>query len=256
MSAASLGTSPPGRRLGRFLVLSLIAHLALLWAWRAPAGLVLPAASERSVLQVRLRAGGTPPRHGSASRVRKAVAASRPVQRKSPSKPTDPVTARTPVGRPATPGQPHPAPGSKARTSPSPAAGTPDVGSAGNRKGRTGSGHAVPGNARRPIPARRFDAAAARSRVLTQVRQDLARYFHYPGMARRRGWQGRVVLDFAVRPDGRISDVRVAQSSGHQVLDRSAVRTLRRIGRLRIRGGWPPGGLHDVRLPVVYRLEG
>ena len=44
----------------------------------------------------------------------------------------------------------------------------------------------------------------------------------YPEAARRRGWEGTVVLTIHVDYDGRITAVSVAQSSGHALLDRSA----------------------------------
>jgi len=44
----------------------------------------------------------------------------------------------------------------------------------------------------------------------------------YPGLARRRGWQGRVVLAVQVDATGRALAVAVAESSGHGVLDDAA----------------------------------
>ncbi len=47
----------------------------------------------------------------------------------------------------------------------------------------------------------------------------------YPALARRRGWSGAVVLDIDVSADGSVSDVRVAESSGRDLLDRVARET-------------------------------
>jgi protein TonB len=44
----------------------------------------------------------------------------------------------------------------------------------------------------------------------------------YPGIARRRGWEGRVLLRVSVSADGRATSVEVARSSGRGVLDRAA----------------------------------
>lgn len=49
----------------------------------------------------------------------------------------------------------------------------------------------------------------------------------YPNEARRRGWEGRVLLEVAVGPDGRVREVRELDSSGHDVLDRAAVEAVR-----------------------------
>lgn len=44
----------------------------------------------------------------------------------------------------------------------------------------------------------------------------------YPAEARRQGWTGTVLLSVQVGPDGTARDVRLARSSGHDVLDRAA----------------------------------
>ncbi|MBK8816041.1 MAG: energy transducer TonB [Methylococcaceae bacterium] len=50
---------------------------------------------------------------------------------------------------------------------------------------------------------------------------------HYPGIARSRNWEGLVLLRVYVTPDGRCGNINVARSSGHDVLDESAVEAVR-----------------------------
>ncbi len=45
----------------------------------------------------------------------------------------------------------------------------------------------------------------------------------YPAIARSRGWQGQVLLRVSVSADGLSETVTVHQSSGHDILDESAV---------------------------------
>jgi protein TonB len=45
----------------------------------------------------------------------------------------------------------------------------------------------------------------------------------YPGLARRRGYQGTVVLEVLVDERGRVGGLRVFTSSGYAILDRAAV---------------------------------
>lgn len=45
----------------------------------------------------------------------------------------------------------------------------------------------------------------------------------YPPLARRRGWEGTVLVGVRVTTDGRAGEVWVKQSSGHTVLDEAAV---------------------------------
>ncbi|MCS6875432.1 MAG: energy transducer TonB [Aquificaceae bacterium] len=74
---------------------------------------------------------------------------------------------------------------------------------------------------------------------------------HYPSIARRMGWEGRVMLAIHIGEDGSLRDVKVIESSGYDVLDRNAVETVRRIANLFPR---PPVDV-IVKLPVSYKLE-
>ena len=50
----------------------------------------------------------------------------------------------------------------------------------------------------------------------------------YPSVSQNDGDEGTVTLRFIVQPDGSVSDIRIARSSGHPRLDAAAVRSLRR----------------------------
>ena len=92
--------------------------------------------------------------------------------------------------------------------------------------------------------------ARIRARLIT----DLARNFAYPTIARQRGWQGTVLLGFHVSNDGRLDKIHVARSSGYHVLDKSALDSLGRIGRLAEAKLWLQGRSLDMQLSVIYRL--
>lgn len=76
----------------------------------------------------------------------------------------------------------------------------------------------------------------------------------YPLAARRLGLEGRVLLEVVVRPDGRPGTVRVRESSGHDLLDGSAVQTVRERWRFlpARRGGVPVES--TVTVPIRFRL--
>ncbi len=80
-------------------------------------------------------------------------------------------------------------------------------------------------------------------------------YPPYPMIARRNGYQGRVVVRLAVAADGRATGAEVLESSGYDVLDRSAVDTLK-DWKLEpaLTGGKPVPG--SVNVPVRFRLSG
>ena len=95
----------------------------------------------------------------------------------------------------------------------------------------------------------------ARARVRGRLETDLSRYFSYPTIARKQGWQGDVGVTFTVQSDGRLTDVRITRSSGYHVLDQSALAALRKVGYLTEAPRWLNGQSITVELPVLYRLE-
>ena len=76
----------------------------------------------------------------------------------------------------------------------------------------------------------------------------------YPTQARRKGWEGKVVLEISVLSSGRVDEIAVQESSGHSILDTAALRTVRR---------WRFVPAHrdgeyinsTVRLPVIFQLQ-
>ncbi len=72
--------------------------------------------------------------------------------------------------------------------------------------------------------------------------------------ARRRGFQGTVVLEVMVDRNGRVGDLRVLKSSGYKVLDRAASASVMEwIFKPAIKGNeniemW-------VRVPVCFQLK-
>ena len=96
-------------------------------------------------------------------------------------------------------------------------------------------------------------AAAASVELRGRIESDLARFFHYPPLARREGWEGVVQLQFDVAGDGAIENIHVASSSGYALLDRAAQAALTKAAHVAV----PPsraGGARAIALPVHYRL--
>ncbi|MDD3450380.1 MAG: TonB family protein [Gammaproteobacteria bacterium] len=97
--------------------------------------------------------------------------------------------------------------------------------------------------------------AGLAAEVRRVIRLRLAGEFRYPALARRRGWEGEVVLAFRVDADGRIGNVRVANSSGFGLLDSAARDALLRVAAVELADGRRPGAALDLTLPVIYRLS-
>ncbi len=72
----------------------------------------------------------------------------------------------------------------------------------------------------------------------------------YPAMARRMGWEGRVVVAFTIQSDGTARDLKITESSGHELLNRTALDAVRRAAPF----PKPPAEAVIV-LPLAYRLD-
>lgn len=76
----------------------------------------------------------------------------------------------------------------------------------------------------------------------------------YPGIAKKRGLEGTVVLDVFVETTGKVRELRVYQPSGHPVLDRAALASVRMwLFEPGMKGDRPVAMW--VRVPIRFRLE-
>jgi protein TonB len=77
----------------------------------------------------------------------------------------------------------------------------------------------------------------------------------YPPLARKRGYQGRLILRLSVSREGKVARVKVIRSSGYSILDRTAVKTVKEWRFIPAHRGkevmpfW-------VEVPVVFSLKG
>lgn len=77
----------------------------------------------------------------------------------------------------------------------------------------------------------------------------------YPSSARLNGSEGRVVLRVILRADGHLVDVVVHRSSGHEVLDRAAMETVRLACPIHMKQALSAAEV-AVYVPIVYSLAG
>lgn len=77
----------------------------------------------------------------------------------------------------------------------------------------------------------------------------------YPSSARLNGSEGKVVLRVILRADGHLSDVTVHRSSGHEVLDRAAMETVRLACPIHMKQALSTAEV-AVYVPIVYSLAG
>jgi len=107
------------------------------------------------------------------------------------------------------------------------------VSSAGNDK-------AVPGNERQRYLAEHFN----------YIRDLVRKHLVYPAMAQKMGWSGKAVVAFIVMENGTASNIRLVESSGIPLLDRSALATIKRAAP------FPrPPARAEIVLPVLFKLQ-
>jgi len=117
---------------------------------------------------------------------------------------------------------------------------------------------AAPATDRAPLSDATAAAGVADSTPFVEARSDVAGLNNppppYPLAARRRGMEGRVVLEVQVSAEGRCSEARIRESSGYALLDDSARQTVRRWHFVPAsRAGMAVDSW--VEVPVVFRLR-
>lgn len=229
--------APPRRAASYALLLSLALHLlaaGALWRWAEE----ITPTPESPVLQVRLRAGGD-------------------------------VAVPTPADLPPVPPAPaadQPRPRQAARPAPAAAPHTP-------AKTATTPAPLPVASSQPPLPAlpalpATVEADRSGTDVLTppedplvntatvRVLEWLAQHRRYPGPARRARLQGTVEVIVVLMPDGRLVDQRIAQSSGHAILDKAALDLLRRASPVPASAFFTGEARQlELRLPIIYRLS-
>jgi protein TonB len=99
-----------------------------------------------------------------------------------------------------------------------------------------------------------FDRAVL-ERYALDFSRAIGRNQKYPRRAIQMGWQGKAELEVRVSPDGEIRGVKVAKSSGYQILDDEAVEMVKRTRQLPSVPEGFRGREFTVLVPVVFKLE-
>lgn len=219
MTATSAAGSTPAQGVAPWLLLSLGLHLLLALGWTTPEPTTPPRQPLMVVLVEPRGSGDSPPQSKSARQPRQAAMILLPAPRKmTPLHPgTEPAAARSA------------SPVASLSHDTAPAAQPQHVATA-------------------PPTS---DTDRGTEELGAKLQQALARYFHYPPLAQRRGWQGEVLLAFRLESDGRIRDAHVARSSGYTMLDRAALASLQQLGGI----ATPLPNTRHMELPVIYRLQ-
>lgn len=89
---------------------------------------------------------------------------------------------------------------------------------------------ALPVSAVRPVGEPSVPAASSvKDRYLSALVKRIHEKKYYPRRARRRREEGTVLVAFVIDASGRLTDLHVTRSSGHDSLDKAALKTLKKI---------------------------
>ena len=101
-------------------------------------------------------------------------------------------------------------------------------------------------------------ASVLPEQVSSLLNSDLERafalHFYYPRIAIKRGWQGDVKISLRIEADGHLSQVRILNSSGYNLLDKAAIASIDKVEILPAAIALLDGQTLDLILPVEYRL--
>jgi TonB family protein len=84
----------------------------------------------------------------------------------------------------------------------------------------------------------------------TYIRDIIMRNLSYPQVARKMGWTGKVKISFIVCSDGHAKDIKIAEGSGIEMLDKNAVEAVKKASPF----PRPPLEAHLI-IPIVYKLN-
>jgi len=82
------------------------------------------------------------------------------------------------------------------------------------------------------------------------IRDLVRKHLVYPAMAQKMGWGGKSVVAFVIMENGSVDNIRLVESSGIPLLDRSALETIRRASP------FPrPPVRAEIVIPVLFKLR-
>jgi len=104
------------------------------------------------------------------------------------------------------------------------------------------------------------DFALINNHMIDYLSAEFKLRFKYPVLARKRGWQGEVLLWLEINTQGEISNIAIKRSSGYKLLDRNAVKTFELIAiispELKTELATKIARNHRLSIPVIYKLTG
>ena len=108
-----------------------------------------------------------------------------------------------------------------------------------------------------PVTKSNIDRAENNSRsnteedkYLSHIREIIQNNMPYPHIARKRVLEGKVLVSFIICVDGKAQEITITKSSGFEILDKSAIETVKRVSPF----PKPPAQVALI-IPIVYKLN-
>jgi protein TonB len=98
------------------------------------------------------------------------------------------------------------------------------------------------------------DSAKTRLITLARPRYDRNPKPPYPRIARRKGYEGVVLLKVEILPNGRVGELLLKRSSGHHILDKSALKTVQKWKFIPAKRGKNPIRMW-AEIPIKFKLK-
>ena len=93
-----------------------------------------------------------------------------------------------------------------------------------------------------------------KKRLLKRVDAEIKKYIIYPDIARKRGWEGLVMIGFQFSDAGLIRNVHLFKSSGFPILDQSALNAFQQISHIQFMDTIPTKSSKILHVPIEFQL--
>jgi len=84
----------------------------------------------------------------------------------------------------------------------------------------------------------------------SHIQKSIQQHIKFPRIARKMGWEGKVVVEFIICKDGTVKDILTVESSGFKALDKNAVESIKKAAPFP-----KPPTTAKLIVPVFYQLN-
>lgn len=90
-------------------------------------------------------------------------------------------------------------------------------------------------------------------KLISTIQEQIKHNFYYPRIAQIRNWEGTVILSLNIEKNGKIKNIFISSSSGHDVLDNAALEAINKIKIINFQKNII-AQKQTIHLPVTYQL--